>query len=310
MRYALLLGLMALPALAHVVSMSTGEAVLKGAQLDFELRMPVYEVAQLGDVETALFANIRFSGAGEQARLLRHACRQESGNWVCMGLYLFDRDVDQFHVRSTLPSITVPNHVHLLRAEFNGRSDQAALDLSFPEADLRFRPPTPTEIVLRETGAGFWRALAGPAQILFVVALLIAARAWRDLGLLFAMFAVGQVIAALAARPMGVVLAPRFAEAAAALTIAYLAVELLLLPNAGGRWFVVAILGLFHGLYFSQLLAAGDYSPVLFLFGALAAEAALASLLWLVVKRIPFPRALSSILLVIGLGWFLVRLRS
>ena len=44
--------------------------------------------------------------------------------------------------------------------------------------------------------------------------------------------------------------------------------------------------------------------------GALAAEAALASLLWLAVKRIPFPRALASVLLVVGLGWFLLRLRN
>lgn len=310
MKFWLALLAAAIPAGAHVVSMSTGDAVLKGSQLEYELRIPVYEVANLADPETSLFANIHFQGAGEEARLLKHSCRVDSGNLVCSGLYLFVRDVEAFHVRCTFPAVTVANHVHLLRAVNGSHTDQAALDLSFNEADLRFRPPTRMEVAARETGAGFWRALAGPAQILFLMALLMAARGWRDLGLLFAMFTAGQVLAALAVQPLGIAFSPRFVEAAAALTIAYLAVELLLLPHAGGRWVVIGILGLFHGVYFSMLMAAGDYSPGFFLTGAVVAEAAVASVLWIGVKRVPFHRALSYILLAVGLGWFLLRLKS
>ncbi len=304
------LGLLALPLFAHVVSMSTGEAVLKGSQLDYELRMPSYEVAHVSNAEQTLFDNVRFFGGGDQARLIRHSCRDEAGNYVCNALYLFPRDVDEFTARCTLASVTVPNHVHLLRATFGRLTDQAAFDASFTEAALRFRPPTFGETLAREAGAGFWRAIAGPAQILFLIALLLAARGWRDLGFLFAMFAAGQVAAALLAPRYAPGLAPRFIEAAAALTIAYLAVELLLLPNAGGRWIVVGILGLFHGAYFAMLFVAGNYQPGFFLTGAIAAEAALAAVAWLGIRRVPYQRALSTMLLAVGLGWFLLRLKN
>lgn len=297
-------------ALAHVVSMSTGDATLSGAKLDYELRMPMYEVAHIQNPEPALFGAIHFYGGGDEARLVSHSCKEDSGQLVCKGMYLFPRDVAEFRVRCTFSSITVPNHVHLLRAVHDGKNDQAAFDASFTEADLKFRPPTLTETVLREAGAGFWRAIAGPAQILFLIALLLAARSWRDLGLLFGTFAIGQLLAALLVQPLGVSVSPRFIEAAAALTIAYLAVELLLLPNAGGRWAVTGVLGLFHGVYFSMLFAAGDYRPGLFLTGAIAAEAMVAGVAWFGVRRLPYQKVLTSLLLVIGFGWFLLRLKS
>ena len=60
----------------------------------------------------------------------------------------------------------------------------------------------------------------------------------------------------------------RFVEAAAALTIAYLAVEILALPHAGMRWLIVAVLGAFHGLYFALFLRTTGYSAVYVLAGA------------------------------------------
>lgn len=175
------LTLLAPAALAHVVSMSTGDAKLNGAQLDVELRMPAYEVAHLQNSEAALFDNLHFFGGGEEARRVRQNCRTEAETLACSATYLFPRDVEEFSVRCTFSSITVPNHVHLLRATHGPLNDQAAFDASFTESTLRFRPPTATEIFVREAGAGFWRAIAGPAQILFLIALLLAARGWRDL---------------------------------------------------------------------------------------------------------------------------------
>jgi hypothetical protein len=305
---------LALPMAAHVVSMSTGDAVLKGSRLDYELRMPLYEIAHIRNPETALFANIHFTGGGDEAQLIRHACREEAPNYVCTGVYLFPRDVEEFKVRCTFSSITVPNHVHLLRASRGEHNDSAAFDASFTEADIRFRPPTLIETAVHEAGAGFWRAIAGPAQILFLVALLLAARGWRDLGGLFAMFAVGQLAAAMLSGRLALSMSPRFIEAAAALTIAYFAVELLLIPNAGRRWVVAGVLGLFHGVYFSMLLAGGDYRPALYLSGAVVAEAAITAVIWLMLRaasaRFQIQRILATVLFVIGVGWFLLRLKS
>jgi hypothetical protein len=309
----------ALPALAHVVSMSTGEARLTGARLDYELRMPLYEMAQIQDPESQLFANIHFRGNGGEARLLKRSCRQDTGNLVCTGLYLFDREVDQFDVECTFPSITVPNHVHLLRAIHGEKTDQAAFDASFTTATLRFRPPTAFETAFRDALAGLWRATSGLVQILFLAAIVLAARSRRELAQLTAMFLAGQAVTVATHLSVRLQMAPRFIEAATALAVAYLAVEILLLPAAGQRWLIAGLLGLLHGMYFDLLLAAGGYAAAPFMTGVFCAElailfvfaaaAALASR-FKSASRFQVERALASLLLVAGLSWFLLRLRS
>ncbi len=315
---ALLLAFSATAA-AHVVSMSTGEAKLSGSQLDYELRMPMYEVAHMRDPETQVFENIQFRWRGAPARLIQHSCHQESGNLVCSAAYSFAGDPDQLDVECSFPSITVPNHIHLLRAVHGDKSEQAAFDASFPATTIRFRPPTALETGLRDMFAGFWRASAGLVQILFLGALVLAARSRRELLQLVAMFLAGQGVTTIAHLSTRLQVSPRFIEAATALTVAYLAFEILMLPQAGQRWLVVGVLGLLHGMYFDMLLAAGDYGRVPFLAGVFGAEIAIVSGLALLARMaalVPamrstlFARAMASVLLMVGISWFLMRLKS
>ena len=145
---------------------------------------------------------------------------------------------------------------------------------------------------------------------------LLAAKSWRDLTILFTMFAAGQIVAALFAGSITLTLSPRFIEAAGALTIAYLAVEVLVLPNAGGRWVVAGVLGLFHGVYFSMLLVGGDYRPGPYLAGAIFAEATILIALRFCERlirprfAIPFQRVFAGLLLAVGIAWFLIRLKD
>jgi hypothetical protein len=305
--------------MAHVVSMSTGEARIDGAHMTYELRLPLYEAAHVKHPETALLDALRFRSGGLEPRMTQRSCREDSGTLICIASYEFPKPVDVLDIDCSLPSITVPNHVHLLRAYRDGHSDQAAFDASFSTAQLRFRPPTEFERAVRDLGAGFWRAAAGPAQLLFLLALILAARRGREMISLAVMFACGQVLATMAAPAFGIWLPPRFLEAAAALTVAYLALEILALPNAGARWVVAGVLGTIHGLYFAMMLAAGDWNPVRFVTGVLAGEAAIAGLMWsilaLIRRAAPMPKfrwqsAFASALLAIGLGWFVLRLRS
>jgi hypothetical protein len=111
--------------------------------------------------------------------------------------------------------------------------------------------------------------------------------------------------------------APRFVEAATALAVAYLAVEILLLPQAGARWLVAGVLGALHGLYFHLFVQTTRYSPALVLAGAALAEMSAVALLALVLSRVGrMAKALrpvqlaASALLVFGMAWFLIRLRS
>jgi len=309
----------AVPAAAHMVSISTGEIRLEGQRARYEFRMPIYEIQHVEDPEKTLAGAIRFHAGGAEARRIDYTCRRVEAEsaLVCAATYEFPQPADELEAVSRFHTLTVPNHVHLLRAVRGDFSDQAVLDLSFPKARLRFRPPTPAEKAAQQSVAGALRAAGGTAQWLFLFALVLAARSRRELLLLAAMFVAGETASCLILPATSWNPAPRFVEAACALTIAYLAVEILLLPAAGQRWLVVAVLGAFHGLYFSLFISSSGYEAGWVLAGVAAAEAALiAGLAWLLSKlRRPLAaiqpvRTASALLLVTGLAWFFLRLRS
>jgi len=313
------LALAAWPAWAHVVSMSSADLTIDGDRAHYELRMPLYEISHVAAPERALLEHVRFWSAGHQAQLVSGSCHADAARnvYLCTAEYRFAGPVDKLDAECTFPSITVANHVHQLRVEMAGKHDQALFDISFPRATLRFRPPTAVEVAAGEFGAGFMRALGGPAQILFLAALALAARGRRELAALAGMFLAGQVLSVLLMPYTGWQPAPRFVEAAAALTVAYLAVEILLLPRAGARWLVAGALGVFHGLYFYLFVEATLFRPVPVLAGAatadllgLAALALLFSRLGRWAHRLRPLEVSASALLVFGMAWFFLRLRS
>ncbi len=319
MRFVAAIGLLACPAFAHVMSMSSGDLTIRGTHAHYELRMPLYEMPHVANPEQSLFAHIGFSSGGRQARMSGGSCQVDApqGAYVCTADYEFAAPVDSLDVECTFHAVTVPNHVHLLRAENGGKRDQALFDISFPHATLRFRPPTALETAVTQAGGGIMRALGGLVQILFLASLVLAARSRRELMVLAAMFLAGQIAAALivpltAWQPPG-----RFVEAAAALTIAYLAMEILVLPQAGMRWLIVTVLGAFHGLYFALFLRTTGYSAFYVLAGAALAEIAFlavcAMIFSFVARRVAALKPVTvsaSVLLTIGLAWFFLRLRS
>jgi len=102
-----------------------------------------------------------------------------------------------------------------------------------------------------------------------------------------------------------------------ALTIAYLAVEMLLLPEAGARWAVAGVLGLFHGLHFALFLRSIELPAALVMGGAMASEAIVLAALGFALGRLKLVappewvvRVAAGLLLAVGLGWFWIRLRS
>ncbi len=294
--------------------MSSGDLTIDGARAHYELRMPLYEVSHVTTPERTLLEHMRFAAA----RIVAQNCAPNPAQamYVCTADYEFPAPVTQVDVECTLAAATVPNHVHLLRAEIGGKHDQAVFDISFTHATLRFRPPT-VEIALTQSGAGWMRALGGAAQLLFLAALVLAARSRRELVALSTMFLVGQIGCVWAMPHLSWQPAPRFVEAAAALTVAYLAVEILLLPQAGARWAIAGILGAFHGLYFHLFLQNTGYSAAWVLAGAAVAETAAISvfaLLFSRVTRIARPLLAAQVsaigLLLFGLLWFGLRLRS
>ncbi len=309
--------LVACPAMAHVMSMSSGDLTIRSTAGHYQFRLPLYEVPQAPDPAQALFAHIAFASGGQAARLVGSGCRAEtaSGSYVCDGDYRFAAPVDSLDLECSFAAVTSPTHVHLLRVDNDGKHDQAIFDSSFPRATLRFRPPTALETAAAQTGEGAFRALSGTAQILFLVALVLAARGGRELLLLTSMFLVGQVLTGTIVPLTNWQPAVRFVEAAAGLTIAYLALEILVLPKAGMRWLIVTVLGAFHGLYFVLFVRTTGYRPVFVWSGAVSAEIAVIAGCALVMSYLARKLAslrvvpvFASILLVSGLVWFGLRL--
>ena len=317
MKPAIGLFLAAWPAWGHVMSMSSGDLTVEGTRTHYELRMPLYEIVHVQNPEQALLDHIRFRSGGRDASLAAKDCRSDPARdlYLCSADYEFGAPVESVDVLCTFPAITVPNHVHLLHAEMGGKHDEGVFDLTFTRTTLRFRPPTRAEIVVTQSGAGVVRAWGGLVQILFLAALALAARGRRELAALTATFLAGQVACVLIMARTLWQPAPRFVEAAAALTVAYLAVEILLLPQAGARWLVAGVLGAFHGLYFHLFLQSTGYGAGLVLAGAALAEVLAIAVLALLFSRVArIAKALRPVqvaaagLLVFGLVWFAMRL--
>ena len=255
--------LIALPVFAHVVSMSTGELRIDGPLADYELRIPMVEVAQMANPESIL-DYIHFDGGHRTSA----KCADEDGTLVCHASYEFATLVpDRLGVECRFFDATVPNHVHWLHAVRGANSDQEIFDQAFPSSELRFRPPSRIETFLREFGLGFARAVRNWIGLLFILGLAIAApRAFVPLGC----FLIGEAAAILIGPRIPWPMAPRFLEAAMALTVAYLAVEILMASPEKSLAWIVGVLGLFHGLGVSGFpipygVAAGVWQVAVFI---------------------------------------------
>jgi HupE/UreJ protein len=313
-----LLTLLAIPAAGHMVSISTGELHVTGNKARFELKMPIYETELMEEPQKTLFEHFRLQSREEDGKLSNVQCREDGAEqmFVCNADYEFSAPVDVIDVECRFYQITVPNHVHILRAYRGEVAEQAIFDFTVPSVSINFIPPSWWETASQQVGAGARRAVGGLAAILFLLALVVAARTRKELIYLVGMFVTGQAVACVLIPAVAWNPAPRFVEAAAALTIAYLAVEVLLLPKAGQRWLVVGVLGLFHGLYLSLFLRVTQFSVFYVLAGSIAADVLVIGLLtalWARVRPLAkddwAERIVAVGLLLFGLGWFFYRLR-
>ena len=294
------------------MSTSSGDLVVEGSSGTLTVRMPTYEAA---DIETPGEAVLNaFSIDGAEMTIVGCEDDTDAGMSVCRADLAFGDEPDQVTVECNLPSITVPNHVHILRISKGDTAEQKVFDYNFRRQSVRFRPLGPVELLMSEGGAGFWRAALGPAQVLFVLALALAGRNRRELLLLAGAFIAAETLATFGLLAADWSPPQRFSETAGALTVAYLAVELLALPEAGARWAVAAGMGAFHGLYFADFLQVSEMNPVRVLAGAALAEAVLFTLFALLFTRLKkdfgdrlFTKILAVPLLLVGLVWFAVR---
>ena len=158
---------------------------------------------------------------------------------------------DKIEVECTLFQVTVPNHVHLLYAVQGPNSDQEVFDQSFRQAEVRFHPPSRAELIAKAAAAGIARLFKSVSGLLFLAVLVLAARNTREMGILTIAFLAGEWLARPISPRIPMSFSPEFLEAVLALTVAYLAAEIVFLPESQARWAVVPVLGIAHGLPFA-----------------------------------------------------------
>jgi len=281
---------------AHVVSMSNGELHVNGRAATYELRIPMYEVAHVTHPETALLDHVKFEGA----RRTSSRCQAEGETYVCRAAYAFDRPMpDKIEAECTLFEVTVPNHVHLLWAVQGPNSDQLVFDQTFRQAEVRFHPPSRAALIAKDAAAGIARLVQSVSGLLFLVALALAARSTGEMGILTIVFLAGEWLARPLAPRLPLSFRPEFLEAVLALTVAYLAAEIVFLPDSDARWAVVPVLSVAHGLAFAAF-------PPAYLVSAATVQVVAVGLLWLAVRKMPkaWRRPAAAALLVGGIGWF------
>ena len=280
--------------------MSSGELHVDGRSATFELRIPMYELTHVTHPETALLDRMKFEGG----RRTSSNCQEQDGTYVCRADYEFDHPVpDKLEVECTLFQVTVPNHVHLLYAVQGPNSDQEVFDQSFRQAEVRFHPPSRAELIAKGAAAGIARLFKSVSGLLFLVVLVLAARNTREMGILTIAFLAGEWLARPISLRIPMSFSPEFLEAVLALTVAYLAAEIVFLPDSQARWAVVPILGIAHGLPFAAF-------PSSYLTAASIMQAIILAVLWLAarfvtrVSPVNWRRPAAGVMLVAGIGWF------
>lgn len=300
------------PAPAHVLSVSQGDLTLDGPVATYELRMPLSEVPDVGEPQLVLLDAIEIRAGGQTATREGASCRSDAGQelYTCRASYRFLDPPSTVDFRCDFPSVTVPHHVHILRSGDSETARQTVFDITFREAEIRFVPPTLWEVVRTEAGAGVRKPITSPELFLFLIALALAARTKRELAacvgaFLIAQAATGATVGLIEWRPP-----VSFLEAAAALAVAYLAAEILFLPDATKRWLVCGGLGCFHGLFLGAFIQSVEMHSGFVLPGALGTEGLLAAGLGAFRLRFVTGRAEQLggvLLLVVGMAWFGLR---
>ena len=303
----------AVPCHSHVLSISHGALRVDGESVRYELRIPLFEAPDTPDPGRTLLDAFHVLQDGEEGERTDDACQEERGQGllVCEATYQFAELPDRVAVRCEFPSVTVPHHIHILRSGEGEVARQTVLDITSTVADIRFTPPTLWEAFQTELGAGARRAITSPELLLFLIGLSLAGRMKRELVECVAAFLLAQAAVAVGGNLLGLIPPARFLEAAAGLSVAYLASETLFLPDAKNRWLICGGLGCFHGLFLAAFLQSTQMKAGYVLPGAFATEAILATALAAI--RLRFVRGRSEqlvgiLLLVSGLGWFGLRL--
>jgi hypothetical protein len=231
----------------------------------FELKDPVVPgsprltVAQLDGAIGKIFDSVQrhFSlrAPDAPARTTLGQYTLVDGNVVHMeALYVFERDVTEIEVSSTLHAIMPPGHQLLLTVRLNGTLHEEILDAITTRARFSGTNATPWQTVWRFGRLGVEHIFTGYDHLAFLMGLLVAAGTVGTLVKVVTSFTVAHSITLALATFGAVSLPSRLTESLIAVSIGYIAAENLLDFRVMPRHYVTFFFGLIHGFGFSTVL--------------------------------------------------------
>ncbi len=235
--------------------------------------------------------------------------------------FTFAAPVRLLTLESTLPALTQPDHRHFVHATIGDVGREAVLDGASPRATFD-GTTAPLATARRFAALGVGHIVTGYDHLAFLAVLLLAAVSVADVIKIVTAFTVAHSVT-LGLTTMGLLTLPAvLVESLIALSIAWVAVENLLVERHERRWRITFLFGLVHGLGFAGVLrdlelAPGALALSLFSFnagvefGQLAFVALVLPLVWWTRQtrwHAPLALAGSSAVLSLGVFWFVQRL--
>jgi len=261
---------------AHTTSISYSEINIRERTVQLRLRLNLYEVnfaAQLdgnsdrvlseSEVNSSfpkwadrLFDNIQIDGQGHPGRATLDSFTfvPDTGALECLASYSFPQLLEDVHFRVTLHNLTDSGHLNLALIQYDSRQEQRFFNLENSETRVGLRRD-PAGILKRW---GRWLFIGGSRVIGsydclgFLFGLLLVNRGLRCQKRSSLAFLLAQMVAFTVGAFNLAVLPQRFLGSAIALSMAYIAIENLLIKEASNRWLIALFFGVIFGFSFSS----------------------------------------------------------
>jgi hypothetical protein len=331
---------------AHALGVSYAQFVVRDNRVAAIVRLPIDEVDLLLRVDTDLDgrispAELEAARTRLQAYVAKHLRVRADGTNVSMTIerlslwrdpakvqYLeaecaatAPRTIEAVSVQSDFLVELYPAHKTLGEMQIAGRREQFVFDAQHAY-EGRAAAGSASATLVSFVRLGIEHIFTGYDHILFLFGLLLVGTGLRNLVAVVTSFTVAHS-ATLALATFGVASpAPWTIETAIALSIAYIGIENLFVPNPRYRWKIAFLFGLVHGFGFATVLrdmhlARTGLAMSLFGFnagveiGQIAIVSVMYPLLQLLARtpyRLAVTRAASSAITAVGLFWFYQRI--
>lgn len=236
----------------------------------------------------------------------------------------FEEPLKAIELQSTFHELTAYDHRVFCSLEYEGETQEYFFDLQHPrrEVDLTSAGAGTVQQMGRFLLLGVEHIFTGYDHVAFLIGLLILGGTLRSLIGIVSSFTIAHSIT-LSLATLGVIALPtRFVESAIAVSICYIALENIILPETDGRWKITFFFGLIHGFGFSNILremnlprSALFTSLFSFNFGVEVGQVMIIAFLFpliFYIARQSWHRAavtaVSSLIAVLGLIWFIERM--